>query len=84
MAEPILFRIGSLDIAEAISKRIGSFVFMDFIQFVAVEQDTVHCWYMNNGGEGPSFEINLRRSDDAWTMILIEHPPGTEQPAEVP
>jgi len=84
MAGPTLSRIGSLDIAEAISERIGSFVFMDFIQFVAVERDTVHCWYMNSGGEGPSFEINLQRSEDTWTMTLIEHPPGTEQTIEVP
>jgi hypothetical protein len=84
MEQTKLSRIGSLDIAEAISERIGSFVFMDFIQFLAVERDTVRCWYMNNGGEGPSFEINLRRVEDGWTITIVEHPPGMQQIVEVP
>lgn len=32
-------RIGALDIAEAIAARIGSYVDMNFMQFLAVEQD---------------------------------------------
>jgi len=80
----VLPRIGALDIAEAVSERIGSFVFMDFIKFLAADEDTVHCWYMNSGGKGPSFEINLRRTDGGWSMELIEHPAGTEQAIEIP
>ena len=57
-------RIGALDIAEAISERIGSYVDMEFFQFLAVEGDVVRCWYMNSGGKGPSFEVVLRRGDD--------------------
>jgi len=84
MSAPVLARIGALDIAEAVSERIGSFVFMDFIQFLAADEETVRCWYMNSGGKGPSFEINLQRTDGGWLMELVEHPPGTEQTIEVP
>ncbi len=77
-------RIGALDIAEAVAERIGSYVDMNFIQFLAVEGDRVRCWYMNNGGDGPTFEIDLRRSSNEWLMTLQEHPPGTEQEIEVP
>ena len=49
-----LKRIGALDIAEAIADRIGSYVDMDFVQFLAVDGDRIQCWYMNSGGEGPS------------------------------
>jgi len=83
MAGAALSRIGALGIAEVVSQRIGSFVFVDFIQFLAVDGDTVHCWYMNSGGEGPSYEINLTRATDGWNMELIEHPPGTEQTIEI-
>ena len=77
-------RIGSLDIAEAVSQQIGSFVGMDFFKFVVAEGDSVKLWYMNSGGKGPSFEVTLRHSDDGWTFELLEHPPGTEQMMEVP
>jgi hypothetical protein len=76
-------RIGALDVAEAISGRIGSYVDMEFLQFLAVEGDAVRCWYMNSGGKGPSFEVVLRRGDAGWALELTEHPPGTEQTVEV-
>jgi len=56
MASP---RIGALDIAEAIHERIGSYVDMNFMQFLAVDGDCIHCWYMNCEGEGPTFHIEL-------------------------
>ena len=77
-------RIGALDIAGAISERIGSYVDMNFMQFLAVDGDRIHCWYMNSGGEGPTFEIELTRSSDGWSLALTEHPPGTEQEIEIP
>jgi len=80
----ILPRIGALDIAEAIAERIGSYVDINFVQFLAVEGDRVWCWYMNDGGKGPTFEVELRRSAAGWLMELKEHPPGTEQQIELP
>ena len=77
-------RIGALHIAEAVAERIGSHVDMNFIQFLAVERDRVRCWYMNSGGDGPTFAIDLRRACGGWLMTLQEHPPGTEQDIEVP
>ena len=77
-------RIGALDIAEAIHERLGSYVDMNLMQFLAVEADRIHCWHMNSGGEGPSFQIDLVRNGGAWNMELTEHPPGTEQDIEVP
>ena len=77
-------RFGALDIAEAISERIGSYVDMNFIQFLAVEDDCVRCWYLNSSGGGPTFDIELRRNGDSWTLELTELPPGTEQIIEVP
>ena len=77
-------RIGALDIAGAISERIGSYVDMNFIEFLAVEGDRIQCWYLNAGGEGPTFEIEMTRSGDEWTLNLTEHPPGTEQKVEAP
>jgi hypothetical protein len=79
-----LTRIGALDIAEAIAEQIGSYVDMNLIQFLAVEGDRAFCWYMNSGGDGPTFEIDLQRSAVGWLMTLTEHPPGTEQQVEVP
>jgi hypothetical protein len=38
---------------------------------------------MNAEGQGPSFEIELRREFDGWDLQLTEHPPGTEQAVEV-
>lgn len=84
MIENYFARLGAPEIAEAISERIGSFVFENFLQFVAADGDVVRCWYMNSGGEGPSFEINLRRVDLGWAMELIEHPPGTEHTTAKP
>jgi len=77
-------RIGALDIAGAISERIGSYVDMNFIEFLAVEGDRIQCWYMNSGGEGPTFQIDLKRDGEAWTLDLTEHPAGTDQEIEVP
>ncbi len=77
-------RVGALDIAEAISERIGSYVDMNFMQFLAVEQERILCWYMNSGGKGPSFEIVLVQSGGGWELELTEHPPGTNQNIEVP
>ena len=77
-------RIGALDIAEAISERIGSYVDMNFIQFLVVEGDRIQCWYMNSGGEGPTFEIELLRNGENWELNPTEHSPGTEQALEVP
>lgn len=77
-------RIGALDIAEVLHERIGSYVDMDFMQFLAVEGDRIQCWYMNSGGEGPSFHIELIRRGEVWSIDLTEHPPGTEQTVEVP
>jgi hypothetical protein len=59
-------RIGALDIAGAIHERIGSYVDMNFVQFLAVEGDRIHCWYMNSGGDGPTFEIELIRNGHDW------------------
>jgi hypothetical protein len=77
-------RIGALDIAEAIAERIGSYVDMNFMQFLAVEGDRIQCWYMNSGGNGPTFEIEIRRSGDEWLLELTEHPAGADQEIEVP
>ena len=77
-------RVGALDIAEASHERIGSYVDMNFMQFLAVEGDRIHCWYMNSGGEGPTFHIELTRNASGWNLELTEHPPGTEQEVEVP
>jgi hypothetical protein len=77
-------RLGALDIAEAISERIGSYVDPCFIEFLAVENERIHCWYLNSGGEGPTFHIELVRNGEGWTIGLTEHPPGTEQNIEVP
>ena len=62
----------------------ADYVDMDFIQFLAVEGDRVRCWYMNSGGDGPTFAIDLHRASSGWVMTLQEHPPGTEQDIEVP
>jgi hypothetical protein len=77
-------RIGALDIASAIHARIGSYVDMNFVQFLAVEMDRIHCWYLNSDGEGPTFHIELVRSDRGWNVDLTELPPGTEQEIEIP
>lgn len=77
-------RIGALDIAEAIHERIGSYVDMTFMQFLAVENDRIHCWYKNSGGKGPAFHIELTRNVGGWSLELTEHPSGTEQEVEVP
>lgn len=75
---PTLPPIGALDVAEVIAERIGSYVDANFIQFLAADGDCVRCWYMNDSGEGPSFDIELRRGDNGWTLHLSELPPGTE------
>lgn len=77
-------RIGALDIAEAIYERIGSYVDMDFMQFLSADGDRIHCWYTNGGGAGPTFHIELVREGGGWSLHLTEHPPGTGQEIEVP
>lgn len=77
-------RIGALDIAKAISELIGSYVDMNFMQFLAVEGDRIRCWYMNSSGGGPSFDIEMRRIGEGWSLTLTELPPGTDQEIEVP
>ena len=77
-------RIGALDIAGAISERIGSYVDMNSIEFLAVEGNRIQCWYLDARGEGPTFEIEMTRSGENWTLHLTEHAPGTEQEVEVP
>lgn len=79
-----LQRIGALDIAEAISQQIGSYVHSEAIEFLAAEKDSVACWYMNGGGSGPSFSILLTRDQKGWSLFLEELPPGTEQSIELP
>jgi hypothetical protein len=79
-----LSRVGALDIAGLISEHIGSYVDMDFIQFVAVEGHVIDLWYMNSGGEGPSVHIQLQKVEERWEVELKELPPGTEQNIEVP
>lgn len=54
------------------------------MQFLAVEADRIHCWYMTSGGEGLTFHIELTRNESGWSLALTEHPPGTEQNLEVP
>ncbi len=77
-------RVGALDIAEAISAQIGSYVDMTSIEFLAVERDRINCWYVSRSGEGPTFAIELTRSGEQWTLLLTKHPAGTEQEIEVP
>ncbi|WP_152414523.1 hypothetical protein [Blastomonas sp. AAP53] len=77
-----LKRIGALDIAEAIHQQIGSYVHAEGIEFLAVDGNLIHCWYMNSGGEGPSFHIQLIRAGEDWDLHLREYPPGTEQQIE--
>ena len=71
-------KIDALGLAELISEKIGSYVHREFIEFVAVDGDTLRLWYMNSGGKGPSIEITLGWDKTGWSATLIEHPPGTE------
>lgn len=77
-------RIGALDIANAISERIGSYVDLYSIEFLAVEGTSLHCWYQSPLANGPVFQIKIDRSNERWSLELIEHPPGTEQQIEMP
>ena len=76
-------RIGALDIAEAISDDLGSFVSMENMQFLAVEDDRIRLWYVN-GWTGPCYDISLIREGGGWRLTIEQHPPGTEQEIEVP
>ena len=84
MEIPTKFRIGALDLAALISEKIGSYVDMNFMQFLAADGNTVHLWYMNGGGSGPSVEITLTQQANGWHVALREHPAGTEQNIELP
>jgi hypothetical protein len=66
------------DIAEAISVQIGSYVHDEFLEFIAANAGGVKLWYMNAGGEGPTFEVDLRHSPAGWIVALTEYPPGTD------
>lgn len=75
-------RIGALDIAGALSERIGSYVDLYSIEFLAVEDSRIHCWYQSPIPDGPVFHVELLRSGSDWALHLTEHPPGTEQQVE--
>ena len=77
-------RIGALDIAGAISERIGSYVDLYSIEFLAVEGNRIHCWYQSTHPNGPVFQITLTRNGENWELDLTEHPCGTEQSIETP
>ncbi len=77
-------RIGALDIAEAIADRIGSYVDMHFMRFLAVDGDNIRLWYMNGSGKGPTFDIQIKRTGSGWSFSLTELPAGTQQEIEVP
>ena len=77
-------RIGALDIAEALSERIGSYVDIYSIGFLAAEDNRIHCWYQSPLSEGPVFHIEMVRDSNDWSLHLTEHPPGTEQLIETP
>ncbi len=76
-------RIGALEIAEALSERIGSYVDLYSIEFLAVEDSRIHCWYQSPQADGPVFHIEMVRTDSEWSLHLSEHPPGTEQQIEI-
>lgn len=78
-----LNRIGALDIAGALSERIGSYVDLYSIEFMAVEGSRIHCWYQSPLPEGPVFHVEITRIGEEWMLNLNEHPPGTEQKIEV-
>ena len=75
-------RLGALDIAEAPSERIGSFVDVYSIEFMAVEESRIHCWYQSPRADGPVFHVEMVREGNDWSLHLTEHPPGTEQKIE--
>jgi hypothetical protein len=77
-------RIGALEIAEAVSARIGAYVDLYSIEFLAVEDSRIHCWYQSPHADGPVFHIEMERTDGGWSLHLSEHPPGTEQQIEIP
>ena len=77
-------RIGALNIADAISQRIGSYVDLHSIEFLAVEDDIIHCWYQSPLADGPGIQISIDRGKDGWSLEVKEHPSGTEQQIEVP
>lgn len=63
-----LQRIGSLDIAEAVIAVIGSYLVMNFVQFLAVEGSQVRCWYVTSDDDGPASKITLTFEVDGWLM----------------
>ncbi len=77
-------RIGALDIAGAISERIGSYVDMYSIEFLAVDGDRIHCWYQHPANDGPTFAIALTVEGNEWALQLTEQLPGAEQNVEIP
>ncbi len=77
-------RIGALDIAGAISERIGSYVDLYSIEFLAVENDLIHCWYQSPLADGPVFHIELMRRDGDWALNRSEQLAGSEQQIEIP
>lgn len=77
-------RIGALEIAEALSERIGSYVDYHSIEFLAVEDGIIHCWYQHPLADSPVFHIEMVRAESEWSLRLREHAPGTEQQIEMP
>lgn len=77
-------RISALDIAGALSERIGSYVDLYSIEFLAVEGNRIQCWYQSPVPDGPVFHIEMAQQEAQWTLKLSEQPPGTEQQIELP
>jgi hypothetical protein len=77
-------RIGALEIAEALSELIGSYVDIHSIEFLAVEDESIHCWYQHSLDDGPVFHIEMVRTASEWSLHLNELPPGATQQIEMP
>lgn len=77
-------RIGALDIVGALSERIGSYVDLYSIEFIAVEGSRIHCWYQSPQPDGPVFHVEITQAGQGWTLKLNEQAPGTDQQIEVP
>lgn len=77
-------RIGALNIAEALSERLVSYVDVYSIEFLAVKEGRIHCWYQSPVADGPVFHGEMVRDGNDWSLHLTEHPPGTEQQIETP
>ena len=54
-------RIGALNIAEAPSERMGSYVDVYSIELLAVKEGRIHCWYQSPVADGPVFHVEMVR-----------------------